>query len=135
MQTLTKADIADIDELEAMIGKRFDYKRDDIALTPELKDKAILLIEKAREEQKEGKRLEKMSVTKLIQSLNIVQKIDSITTLDGLKVVFENGDWFCIRLSGTENVARLYTETTREKDQEFLQSVGKALLGIHPREE
>ena len=116
-----------------MIGKRFDYKRDDIALTPELKDRATFLIKKAREEQKEGKRLERMSVTKLIKSLNTVQKIDSITTLDGLKVVFENGDWFCIRLSGTENVARLYTETTREKDQEFLQYVGKALLGIHPR--
>jgi phosphomannomutase len=102
-------------EIETTIGKRFFYNRDNIELTQELKNKATALIYHAKDEQAQGRSLEEMTITQNVKALGVPQKVHAITTLDGLKVSFESGDWLCIRLSGTENVARLYTEVTDGK--------------------
>jgi phosphomannomutase len=38
------------------------------------------------------------------------RKIARVVTLDGFKVVFEDGAWFGVRASGTEPVCRPYVE-------------------------
>ncbi len=73
-----------------------------------------------------------MSIHKLLTSLNTSQRIESVVTIDGLKIIFESGDWLCIRLSGTENVARVYTEVTEHERIGFIQFISKVLLGIKP---
>jgi phosphomannomutase len=35
---------------------------------------------------------------------------------DGLKLVFEDGSWVLLRLSGTEPVLRIYTETPTQQE-------------------
>jgi phosphomannomutase len=120
------------EEIETIIGKRFFYHRANIDLTPELKGKATALIHQAKQEHAQGRRLEEMAITHNVNALHVTQKVHAIITLDGLKVVFETGDWLCIRLSGTENVARLYTEVTDVKRRDFLRDTGKALLSISP---
>ena len=41
--------------------------------------------------------------------------IDRIDTRDGLKIVFQNNDWTLIRLSGTEPVIRIYSESSNKE--------------------
>lgn len=119
-----------MEQLEDTIGKRFFYRRDNIELARELKEKAAALILQARDERALGTKIEDMSITKKMQTLGMTEKVKAIVTLDGFKVVFETDDWLCIRLSGTENVARLYTEVTAEERHDLLRRVGMALLGI-----
>ncbi|RAP37219.1 hypothetical protein DID80_04365 [Candidatus Marinamargulisbacteria bacterium SCGC AAA071-K20] len=42
--------------------------------------------------------------------------ISKLDKTDGLKVIFDNNDWVLIRLSGTEPLARLYSESKNETD-------------------
>jgi phosphomannomutase len=63
-----------------------------------------------------------------VNALGATQPLAAIVTLDGVKLVFDTGDWLGIRLSGTENVARLYVETTDPARQAALRGVGEALL-------
>jgi len=42
------------------------------------------------------------------------EKIDEVKTIDGLKVVFEDGSWVAFRESGTEEVLRVYFEAPTE---------------------
>jgi len=69
-----------------------------------------------------------MSITQRIKALDPTLKVNEIIILDGLKMVFETGDWLCIRLLGTENVARLYTEVIDIKRQGLLRHIGRSLL-------
>ena len=46
--------------------------------------------------------------------------IKTISTMDGLKVVTDDGSWFLIRPSGTEPLLRTYAEAS---SVEFLQSL------------
>jgi hypothetical protein len=123
------------EEVENTINKHFIYTRDNIELTQEVKDRAVLLIQEAKREQMHIKDIEELSITQKVKALNILQKVDKLITLDGLKLVFDTGDWFCIRLSGTENVARLYVEATNIKMCDCLRYLGKALLGTSPEKE
>jgi phosphoglucomutase len=122
-------------QIETAIGKRFFYTRDNIELTQELKDKTTSLIHQAKQEQDDGKSPEEMSISQRIRDIDLTKKIRAIITLDGLKIIFDAGDWLCIRLSGTENVARLYTEVIDMKKQESLHYISKALLGVSPEKE
>ncbi|MCD6539502.1 MAG: glycogen/starch synthase, partial [Candidatus Omnitrophica bacterium] len=115
-------------EIEKTIGKQFFYKRDNIPLTKELKEKAAELIKVAKEE--ENVTVENKSITKLIKSFAPSYEVESVITVDGLKVVFTSGDWLCIRLSGTEPVSRLYTEATSLKSQRSLRQLGANILGV-----
>ena len=123
------------EEIETTIGRRYFYNRDNIELTNDLRDEATKLIKRVKEEQSRGKHLEETSIHKLLTSLHTSQRIELITTIDGLKIIFESGDWLCIRLSGTENVARVYTEVTDPERRGIIQFISKALLGIKPEAE
>ena len=46
------------------------------------------------------------------------QPLNSINTVDGLKLNFENGDWLLIRKSGTEPLLRIYAESTDNQQSE-----------------
>jgi phosphoglucomutase len=42
------------------------------------------------------------------------RKVVSTNRVDGLKLVFDNGEWLLMRLSGTEPLVRVYTEASTE---------------------
>jgi len=123
------------EEIETAIGRRYFYNRENTELTSDLRDKATELINRVKEEQTRGTRLEETSIHKLLTSLHTSQRVESIVTIDGLKIIFESGDWLCIRLSGTENVARVYTEVTDPERRSAIQFISRALLGLRPEAE
>jgi phosphomannomutase len=47
-------------------------------------------------------------------------KVDSVSRLEGSKIVLENGSWVLIRFSGTEPMVRAYFEAN---DQETLEAI------------
>jgi phosphomannomutase len=53
------------------------------------------------------------------------RKVKEIVRTDGFKAVFEDGSWGCYRLSGTEPVARVYTESRSESDLVRLSDAAK----------
>jgi phosphoglucomutase len=118
------------EEIETLIGKRLFYYRENIKLNRELKTTASALINHAKQEQHHETSLEDLSITKRINALRPALKVREIITLDGLKMVFETGDWLCVRLSGTEDIARLYTEVTDITRSQLLRNVGRAILGL-----
>ncbi|MCR4427197.1 MAG: phosphoglucomutase/phosphomannomutase family protein [Firmicutes bacterium] len=56
-------------------------------------------------------------------------RVQSVSTLDGVKVVLSNGDWFLIRPSGTEPVVRVYGESGTVQGLERLLSDVQNLIG------
>jgi alpha-D-glucose phosphate-specific phosphoglucomutase len=44
------------------------------------------------------------------------RKVGSVVRTDGLKLIFDDGSWVCYRLSGTEPVVRVYSESRSEAD-------------------
>jgi phosphoglucomutase len=119
-------------EVEAMLGRRFFYNRDSVELSPKLKEKAAALINGVREERALGTSLEGAFLLRLIESFGSLRKVEAVITVDGLKVRFASGEWFCIRLSGTENVARIYTEAKDPIRLSSVQYTSRALLGVSP---
>lgn len=55
-------------------------------------------------------------------------KVAEISTLDGLKVYFENDEWLLVRPSGTEPLVRVYAETATKKDTQILLDFGEKLV-------
>jgi alpha-D-glucose phosphate-specific phosphoglucomutase len=53
------------------------------------------------------------------------RKVKEIVRTDGFKAVFDDGSWVCYRLSGTEPVARVYTESRSESDLGKLSDAAK----------
>jgi hypothetical protein len=98
-------------------------------VTPEAKAKVQDLINVTKKELENNVALGRMTISQVIREFGIDQKVADVITLDGVKVVFESGDWFLIRLSGTEPVARLYTEVTDVARQEVLIDYGRNVLG------
>ncbi len=56
-----------------------------------------------------------------------VRKVAEISTLDGVKIFFENDEWLLLRPSGTEPVLRIYAETASKKDTQALLDFGEKL--------
>ena len=52
------------------------------------------------------------------------RKIAEVSTLDGLKVILDNDDWFLIRPSGTEPLLRIYAEAATKKETLALLDAG-----------
>jgi alpha-D-glucose phosphate-specific phosphoglucomutase len=81
-------------QLKELFGKvgSFYPQRENFRLTPEVKEKFT---------------------EKLQQPPNgfLGAKIAEVVRTDGLKLLFEDGSWVCYRLSGTEPVVRVYSET------------------------
>ncbi|MDD4907890.1 MAG: 1,4-alpha-glucan branching protein GlgB, partial [Candidatus Omnitrophica bacterium] len=118
------------EEIERIIGKAVVYKRDNLELNEDLKSQALKLIEQVKLDRKTYASFEDFSISRKMRALDVKEKVSEIITLDGIKVIFDTGDWLCIRISGTENVARLYTEVTDISRQERLRNIGKELLGV-----
>ena len=81
-------------------------KRANFRLTPEVKEK---FTEKLRFDPKEF----------------CGHPVSQVVRTDGLKLVFSDGSWVCYRLSGTEPVVRVYTESRTEKGLEKLSMAAK----------
>lgn len=52
-------------------------------------------------------------------------KIEAVNRNDGLKLLLEDGSWLLFRLSGTENVVRVYAESRTKEETGRLLEVGK----------
>ena len=64
----------------------------------------------------------------LLNNLRQLPKVERENTLDGKKVIFEDGSWTLIRLSGTEPVARLYCEARTPAKLKILRREVEKLL-------
>jgi len=53
-----------------------------------------------------------------------------VNTLDGTKLLLEDGSWFLVRPSGTEPVVRLYLDAHSEAQIEELTTAARALLDV-----
>jgi phosphomannomutase len=51
--------------------------------------------------------------------------VAQVVRTDGLKLIFEDGSWVCYRLSGTEPVVRVYTESRDEQESTTLTQAAK----------
>jgi alpha-D-glucose phosphate-specific phosphoglucomutase len=54
--------------------------------------------------------------------------VSEVGRTDGLKLVFSDGSWVCYRLSGTEPVVRVYTESRSEPGAEKLSAAAKSWI-------
>jgi alpha-D-glucose phosphate-specific phosphoglucomutase len=61
--------------------------------------------------------------------------VASLSRLDGLKIILENGNWLLVRASGTEPVFRIYVEAASEDAKKELQQEVKRTLCVHAKEE
>ena len=55
-------------------------------------------------------------------------KVAEVSTLDGVKIYFENDEWLLVRPSGTEPLVRVYAETATKKDTQALLDFGEKLV-------
>ncbi len=56
------------------------------------------------------------------------RKVEQVSRLDGIKLIFQDGSWILVRESGTEPVARLYIEAHSPSDLEALTRAGRELI-------
>jgi len=57
-------------------------------------------------------------------------KVTGVNTTDGYKYSMEDGGWLLIRLSGTEPLVRVYTETTRKEKVQTILEDGLRIAGL-----
>jgi alpha-D-glucose phosphate-specific phosphoglucomutase len=97
------------EQLKALFAKVGGYypMRENFRLTPEVK---AAFVEKVKGDPAEiGGR-----------------KVTGVVRTDGLKLLLEDGSWVCYRLSGTEPVVRVYTESRKENELKPLSDAAKA---------
>jgi phosphoglucomutase len=56
------------------------------------------------------------------------RRVASVNTIDGMKLILDDGSWILVRESGTEPLARVYVEARSEKDIASLAQAGRELL-------
>ena len=56
-------------------------------------------------------------------------KIDQITVIDGVKLICDNG-WVAYRLSGTEPLLRIYSESDTQSSVDALIAYVRTFLGV-----
>lgn len=56
------------------------------------------------------------------------KSVQQVNTLDGCKLVLEDGSWFLFRSSGTEPLVRCYAEASTPQELEALMAAGQELL-------
>ncbi|MFC2048847.1 hypothetical protein ACFLR5_01345 [Elusimicrobiota bacterium] len=124
--------------IEDEIGEVYTYERVSVDLTDTLKTDAQNTMENAHERGKAAFNM--IPEAELANVEEVITEVDvlGIKHKDGVKVVFKDGSWFQIRLSGTEPVARLYTEgvgkdaeSSRARQEELI-NIGQRVLGIVP---
>lgn len=61
-------------------------------------------------------------------------RVISLSRIDGLKAVLENGSWCLVRPSGTEPVFRIYVEASSDEEKKTIQAEVKQTLCAHTKE-
>ncbi len=61
------------------------------------------------------------------------KSIQQVNTLDGCKLVLEDGTWLLFRSSGTEPLVRCYAEASTPQEVEALMAAGQQLLHHNPK--
>jgi len=56
------------------------------------------------------------------------KRVSSINRMDGLKVMLNDGSWLLFRRSGTENVVRVYAESSKRGDTDALLEFGRRIV-------
>ena len=97
-----------MEETYAEFG-HFYTKRIDLKLTPQLKETLAAKLSNPP------------------QSLDGMT-VQSVNTIDGVKLLFDNSAWLLFRLSGTEPVARVYAEACTPKDLKHVLDAGKRFV-------
>lgn len=69
-----------------------------------------------------------MSVLESAISSKLAGAITHVNRMDGLKITFNDGAWVLFRKSGTENVVRVYAESSSKERTDSLLALGKSLL-------
>lgn len=97
--------------LERLYGEvgRFVTRRDNLRLSPELEAAYAAKI-------------------KALPSEVAGSKVRDVVTMDGVKLLLEDGAWLLFRKSGTEPVVRLYGEAANEARLGDLMAVGKKMI-------
>ena len=70
------------------------------------------------------------SIGQVIDFNGVQKKIEGINTIDGVKVILDDGSWILLRPSGTEPKFRYYYEITAARQLEDPQ---KSLDGYHQK--
>ena len=60
------------------------------------------------------------------------KSVQQVNTLDGCKLVLEDGSWFLFRSSGTEPLVRCYAEASTREEMEALMAAGQKLVHHGP---
>ncbi len=95
-------------EVFAKVGSFYPL-RENFRLTPEMKAKFTTKTEKNPPEM-------------------FGRRVKEVVRTDGFKAIFDDGSWVCYRLSGTEPVARVYSESRSESDLHKLSTAAKQWL-------
>jgi phosphomannomutase len=72
--------------------------------------------------------LEKYGEESLVEIGGVPRRIKKVITIDGRKMVFEDGSWIMIRASGTEPKVRFYVESRTSSGAAELVAAAKAML-------
>jgi phosphomannomutase len=105
-----------IAELMDMVGPSFYLRRD-------------LHLEAATYPQKKIAIMQRLASEKPAQLAgHAVAKIVSLDTGDGVKFFVDDGSWLLIRLSGTEPLVRVYTETRRQDEVKAMLDAGEGMV-------
>ena len=108
-----------VTEMMAASGKSLTELREDLFREYGMRVGGQKNIPLSREREKKLKKLIKNPPTELGG-----RRVISIETIDGLKLDFEDDDWFLLRLSGTEPLLRCYGEAGSKKELENLMNYG-----------
>jgi phosphomannomutase len=111
MVKLNKTPSQLIDHLFSIVGAHY-YDRVDRPLTGGVKEQIYQMVSAARPSQLAG------------------LKVLGVDTEGGFRYRLEHGDWVLIRFSGTEDVIRVYCETTRQDKIVSLLDAGLQLAGL-----
>ncbi len=105
-----------LDDIFSRFGPLYS-QRLDLRTSPEAKGEIVSKMEKWQPDQVVG------------------MKVASLSRVDGLKIILENGSWFLVRPSGTEPVFRIYVEAESEQEKKRLQEEVKHFLCAQIKEE
>lgn len=100
-----------LDTLYAEVGSAIYARRLNLHLTREQQERVALRLK---------------DLPTRVAGLTVVE----VNTLDGTKLLLEDGSWFLVRCSGTEPVVRLYLDAHSEAQIEELTAAARAFLEI-----
>lgn len=99
-----------VDMIMDDLGRRFEYLRKDIELTPSHKQALLESLPGLRPDDIGGR------------------AVTDVETIDGLKFHRDDGSWLMLRVSGTESVVRVYSEARSVEEVENLVGEGVRLI-------